>query len=745
MTRAAMAVCDLADREGYWTRLRATVRDEFQVDVYRPGRDDSVLGPGLCRVEGCDGKRNHLTFCCGHEREWAASGLSEAAFAATAKPVRVRLTAGSRPCLVPDCPNGAASSGLCEPHRTRWSRQGQPEKATWVLTTGPVRRVPACMGPGCERPRSSSNGLCAAHYKVWSEQERPEDLAAFFATVRPVRQVATTYDLSDLPGSVQLEVQFALQRRKDAGAARCSPGAVAPLVDVLRRHATQGVSLLDQPLAHWESLLDRRWTAREKTSHPLAFLRYAYDQFGLFAGDGDDEHAKDVWDLRRLGLHRQRCPRTISFTDIPQPWLRQTAKRWAQLLLGRLSATHTVGQVVNFRVFARFLAERHPEVRAPSHLSRAVIEDYLVFLTEDGVNRSKRLSALRCFLNDCRRYEWMQLPAGVHVYVEDFPKKPKALPRFLDEHVMAQLEHPDAIAELPEDGTRSLVVVMIHTGMRAGDLVTLPPDPLTFDASGAPYLRYRMGKMSKDHQIPVDDGVVAAVRAQQAIVRFHWPDGSPWLFPRLRQNADGHAHYSICTLQARLQAWMARCNVRDRAGKPVRITTHQFRHTLGTRMLNDGVPVHVIQRMLGHESPTMTQHYARLHDQTLREAFDTYARTRVNIAGERVVYDPAGDGAEGEWMKERLARAKQTLPNGFCGRPLQQECPHPNACLTCPDFLTDTSFLAAHRDQRARTVKLITKAEAKGQFRLVEMNRKVVANLDTIIATLEALDGDHAS
>jgi hypothetical protein len=484
MSTSALRICGRPERESYWARLRATVRDEFQVNVYRPARNDAVLGPGLCRVEGCEAKRNHLTFCCGHERKWAASTLSEAEFAATAKPARVRLTAGSQPCLVPDCPNGAASSGLCEPHRTRWSRQGKPEKATWVLTTGPVRRVPPCLGPDCQRPRSSSNGLCAAYYKAWAEQGRPENLGAFFATARPIREVATTYDLSCLPVGVQLEVQFALQSRKDAGAARCTPGAVAPLIDALRGHAAHGDSLLDHPLSHWESLLDRRWTARETTSHPLAFLRYTYDQLGLFADDGD-EYTKDVWDLRRLGLHRQRCPRKISFGDIPQPWLRQTAKRWAQLSLGRLTATHTVGQVVNLRVFARFLAERHPDVRGPGDLSRAVIEDYLVFLTEDGVNRSERLSALRCFLNDCRRYEWS-------------------------------------------------------------------------------------------------------------------------------------------------------------------------------------------------------------------------------------------------------------------GRPLQQECPHPNACLTWPDFLTDATFLAAHRDQRARTANLIARAEAKGQFRLVEMNRKVVTNLDTIITRLETLDGEDA-
>ena len=47
-------------------------------------------------------------------------------------------------------------------------------------------------------------------------------------------------------------------------------------------------------------------------------------------------------------------------------------------------------------------------------------------------------------------------------------------------------------------------------------------------------------------------------------------------------------------------------------------------------------------------------------------------------------------------MKERIARAKQALPNGYCGLPLVQTCPHPNACLTCESFLTDPSFRAVH-------------------------------------------------
>ena len=91
------------------------------------------------------------------------------------------------------------------------------------------------------------------------------------------------------------------------------------------------------------------------------------------------------------------------------------------------------------------------------------------------------------------------------------------------------------------------------------------------------------------------------------------------------------------------------------------------------------------------------------------------------------------------------ARATQALPNGYCGLPVQQTCPHANACLTCPMFLTTGEFLPQHHAQRQQTLELITAAEARGQQRLAEMNRTVLSNLDTIIDTLETPEtAEHA-
>ena len=62
---------------------------------------------------------------------------------------------------------------------------------------------------------------------------------------------------------------------------------------------------------------------------------------------------------------------------------------------------------------------------------------------------------------------------------------------------------------------------------------------------------------------------------------------------------------------------------------------------------------------------------------------------------------------------------------------------HPNACLTCDDFLTDFRYLDAHRDQLNRTRKLIATADASGNFRMVEMNRQVETNLSRLIEAIE--------
>ena len=136
----------------------------------------------------------------------------------------------------------------------------------------------------------------------------------------------------------------------------------------------------------------------------------------------------------------------------------------------------------------------------------------------------------------------------------------------------------------------------------------------------------------------------------------------------------------------------------------------------------------------------MTARYAALDDSTVREAFDDYQNRRVDIGGRRLGFDPAASTADAEWIKHSLARAQASLPHGYCGRPPQQDCPHPNACLTCPDFQTTPIHLPIHRRQHGDTMELIDLADQRGNSRLAANHRQVAANLQNVITALESIE-----
>ncbi len=208
--------------------------------------------------------------------------------------------------------------------------------------------------------------------------------------------------------------------------------------------------------------------------------------------------------------------------------------------------------------------------------------------------------------------------------------------------------------------------------------------------------------MKREALVPIDEELHRLIGGQQQAVQERWPGGVPVLFPRPTANLDGQQPISSHTYRSALHWWLQACDV-------VRI-------------------------ILDHDSHAMTGHYARLSDATVRRHWE--AARKVNAHGETVALDPDGPLADASWAKQRIGRAVQALPNGFCGLPLVQTCPHANACLTCPLFLTTADFLPQHQ----HTLQIITAAQTRGQQRMAEMNQQVAGNLEKIITALESND-----
>jgi integrase len=615
----------------------------------------------------------------------------------------------------------------------------------------PVLGRGRCAVPACGR-LSWGRGMCSSHYDRWHRAGKP-DVEVWLATATALAARAglrktQCFDLRPLGPQARLEMAYALQCRHDARGFGPDRPQVARAVKLLVRAGA--TSVLERPPEAW-AMLARSWGWRDLSC--IAFIRYAHTVVGDLAGERApaDEYERDTWDSRRLGIPARPPNYLIRFRLICQPWLRAAVKAWARFRLASGRAVSTVANDAHgLGWFSRFLAGAVPGAPDASVLSRRLLESYLSHLASARLANQTRLGylvSLRSFLDDSRRHAFLaDLPAEARLYPEDMPSRGEYLPRFVPEFVMAQLESGANLARLSDDTTRHLVIVLIETGLRASDACNLPVDTVVDDSVGWPCLRFFNSKVRAEQLIPLSSKAAVALRAQAELVRRDWPAGTRFLFPRERANPDGAVPFSYATLETRLRRWQADIDVRDESGRPFRATCHQFRHTLGTRMINLGVPEHVIQRLLGHASSEMTARYARLHDTTLRATFDQYCQARVNIAGEMLGFDADAPTAEAEWVKHRLGRVQASLPNGFCGRPPQQDCPHPNACLTCPDFQTTPEFLSIHRQQADNTRLLIATAEANGHFRLLANHRRVLDSLDRIIPALEAIErGSRAS
>jgi integrase len=726
--------------------LMAVVRPEFRVEVFIPAPGELIFGLGECLVPGCPRQPRTRQLCRGHYSRWQQRGRADIEeFIADPGP-GLSGRGELRACAAAGCRYGAARQGLCVSHHGFWERAGNPDRGTWLSSLPRVQDDGRCVCrlSFCTLWAQGRSPFCNNHKSRWHAVGGP-DVEEFVRRCEAAGDDRFDLRILDHARQVRLEVQYALQCRHDERQVSTRSASVMPVV---RLAAASGVaSLLQWPMPRWS---EHFAAARTGSSHDqngqLAFLRYAHERLeDLACGSGwENEFPRDVWVLRRLGLDGTRA--RLRFDRITQPWLRESAKRFVRwrLSIGR-SVNQAVIDILALNRFSSFLAGPQIAVGGLGAVDRAVLDRYLADLALDPRaprSRGRDISSLNAFFHAVRRHGWdTTLPANTTFYPEDFPTPQKRLPRGLAEQIMAQVEQPANLDQWHTPDGRLLTLVLMRCGLRVGDACGLAFDCIVHDGEGAAYLRYLNRKMKREALVPIDEEVQEEIVHQQQRVLARWPQGSRWLFQAPRMNPDGTRPLTTHSYRGQLALWLDRCDVRDEHDRPVHLTPHQWRHTFGTRLINRDVPQEVVRVLLDHSSGEMTAHYARLHDTTVRRHWEN-ARA-VDAKGERVTVDPDGPLAEATWAKQRLDRATQALPNGCCGLPVQKTCPHANACLTCAMFITTTQFLPHHRQQHQDTLQIITAAQARGQERVVEMNRQVLGNLERIITSLET-DPDQA-
>ncbi|PNW50711.1 UNVERIFIED_CONTAM: hypothetical protein BEN50_10960 [Euhalothece sp. KZN 001] len=454
----------------------------------------------------------------------------------------------------------------------------------------------------------------------------------------------------------------------------------------------------------------------------------------------------DVWTAEHLGyedgIHYHN---KINFSQIQQPWLKYYCKKFILYLSStRLAFSTLSGRVSYLNIFSKFLSEigYNQEING---IDRNLILEYFVYLKQQKYSYSQYthcISTLKTFFETGILNHWFQVEPAL-IRPEDWMKKTKRNPRFIPEEVMKQLNQH--LEHLPEPVMR-MVLVDIECGFRVGELTRLSLDCLKSDGKGGWYIQYYMSKMKKEHTKPISNELAKVIQEQQSYIKDTFGDKFPYLFcGRARQGNLGFIPepklMSSQSFIAHLKKLAEDYEIKDNSGNIWNFQSHQFRHTVGTQMINSGVPQHIVQRYLGHESPEMTMVYAHIYDETLRKEIEKYHDSRtVNFQGETVELEETvlSSNDDLEWFKKNVqARA---LEHGYCARPkVLGDCDIPgfDGCYTCPHWRTNKNFLPILEDTLERTNKVIEKARNCGWELQVKKNEPIKENLEKVIQSLE--------
>ena len=464
------------------------------------------------------------------------------------------------------------------------------------------------------------------------------------------------------------------------------------------------------------------------------------------------------------------------FTVVGQRWLREALKWQLKTALetGLLRWASVLKRLDSLTIFSQFIAERgidEPRLCADRAELRLLALEFLAHVKQRrarcGANRGELVAngTVRHTINHVERFyafmadykeeaaralgepRWEALgDQHARLWRPGEKPLPPRLPDedvYFDDHTMAQvMRHAGLLGAPPEEGglgdeqAMRILMLLARTGRRAGELLLLDFDcllPITgipdaeHDTSAdaiVAKLRFQQTKIDDaPNTIFVDSEVVAIVRAQQQWVHDHVralrrdPDAPPprYLFVAISRNNLGRHSYPKTTVTRRLKQLGELADIRDSQGcRPPLSNVHRFRHTRATSLINAGVPVHVVQRYLGHLSAEMTMRYAHTLRETHEREFLRYRK--ITADGADLELDPRDLFA----LIELGMRTDRVLPNGLCMLPPRQTCNRGNACLTCDKFTTDASYLPEHEQQLEKLSELIAQRQAAFRARTGE-------------------------
>jgi len=233
-------------------------------------------------------------------------------------------------------------------------------------------------------------------------------------------------------------------------------------------------------------------------------------------------------------------------------------------------------------------------------VNRGDIEIYIEHEQDRGVKPSTidmRVRGLRAFF----RFLIDREALGPEMLLKKVKiKVPDALPRAMDPDDVKRL-----IKVLTDTRDRAMVLVLLRTGMRIGELLHTLMSEISVKERRIEI--YEAQKTQVGRVVYLSEDAVVALKA--------------WI--RKRDGDKGYLFYgrgrrsmSYAAARMMFQKYLGKAGLLHKG-----YGLHCLRHTFATELLNAGMRLECLQQLLGHESVEMTRRYAKLTDKTREEEY----------------------------------------------------------------------------------------------------------------------------
>ena len=479
--------------------------------------------------------------------------------------------------------------------------------------------------------------------------------------------------------------------------------------------------------------------------------------------DERDEFEKDVWLAARIPGVKQsaaerRVNHSIRFTGIPE-YYRGMVKRFLSRLIVRRSWSYCKEMLMYIRHFFRAFYGNGYRDGFFQALNRRDMEKYLAWAAADYADKnatyqSKAVSFIRQFIDYVQLAEYEGAPekdVNRLIFDDDIPRRERAgdtmsKVKYIPLPVREQLDA--SVQELEPAVMRPVYILLRESGWRGPDVLNLRYDSCLdylWNERENEYVPYLCGEITKTGipalKIPVRNEVADMVKelVEDAKKRSTEENNPAHYLFNTYEGKNRGLPYSRPSFSRAVQELIDRKGIVDGDGTPYHFRTHSLRHTRASEYTEQGMPLGIIQQVLGHCSLQMTLHYAKVSENMLYEKWkETEKLDLLRLDGDsRLKAGFREEGLHYEYVRKNLDAVK--VPFGTCFKPSRLPCRQQMIhCIECANFCTCTDNIPEYEAEIGRIRKQVETSRKLGRSEWEAKNREYLETLEKMLARIRS-------